>query len=113
MEHIESITVSINESTGEVRFLVPTSGDSPFIEANTTVTRASHVEPWNPFLRYVFYVLRAVFGESGQVAEYTRQLPCLWRVNLQPVKGPVIPIEFNSRQIAIEFEIQWLEENFL
>lgn len=110
---MEHITVSIDESTGETRFLVPTSGESPFIEVDTRVKRASHVEPWNPLLRYMFYALRAIFGESGQAAEYTRQLPCLWRVNLQPVNGPVIPIEFSSRQTAIEFEIQWLEENFL
>jgi hypothetical protein len=109
---MERVTVTI-DTDANVRFLVPTSGESPFIESGTLVRRASHVEPWQPVLRLAFYALRAVFGESGQVAEFTRKWDCRWRVNLSPVNGPVIPIEFANRDMAIAFEIDWLERNFL
>jgi hypothetical protein len=80
----------------------------------TSVTaRASHVEPVNGALRMLFYALRAVFGEYGRMGAFTRTLPCLWRVNLCPVTGPILPITYRDRSQAIQAEIEWLEENWL
>lgn len=112
METASRFTVSVDDSTGDYQFLV-SDISSPLIDATSTVRRASHVFPWNPLLRVFFKVLRVLFGDKGVIARFTREWPCKWQVNLSPVNGPIIPIEWASRQSAINCEIQWLEDNFL
>lgn len=75
-------------------------------------TRASHVEPSRWMLRVLFHLLRYAFGESGAVSHFTRRWSCQWRVNLSRSKGP-IENGFTDRAKAIQWEIQWLEENHL
>jgi|GEM_PF-5163810 hypothetical protein len=84
-----------------------------FLTSDSLVKRASHIEPVCHTLRVIFYALRALFGDAGRVSEYTRTWHCLWRINLTPVHGPIIPIDFRSRSLAMEFEVSWLNENFL
>lgn len=105
------MVVSIDDE-GTVRFLI-TEESQVFVSAESVVRRASHVEPWNLMLRLVFRILRKIGGEHSKLANWTRTWPCWWRVNLSPVNGPIIPIEFASRATAIEFEVDWLEKNFL
>lgn len=105
------VTFSIDED-GNTRFLVNELSQS-FVTDESTVKRASHVVPWNPILRCAFKIIRYIVGETGSVAEWTRQWSCLWQVNLSPVGGPIIPIEWTSREAAINFEITWLESNWL
>lgn len=105
-------TFSIDEATGDVRFLV-NDLSRDFVTDPSTVKRASHVVPWNPVLRVLFKLIRYVVGETGSISEWTRQWPCLWQINLSPIGGPIIPVEWHSRKMAIEFEIKWLESNWL
>ena len=106
------ITFSIDDSTGDTTFLL-NDDTRAFVDSTSVIKRASHVEPVNLFIRIVFYTIRFLFGEHGRAGDFTRQWPCRWRVNLSPVGGPLIPVEWASRQSAINFEVRWLEENFL
>jgi hypothetical protein len=106
------VTFSIDDSNGDVSFLV-NDATAVFIDESSTICRASHVEPVNPLLRAVFYTLRAVFGEYGRIGACTRAWACLWRINLSPVNGPILPAEYSNRADAITAEIAWLEHNFL
>ena len=105
------IKVTINEDTAEIRFLVSHDAQG-FILANATVKRASHVEPCDTLIRLWFHLIRAVFGEVGPIADWTRHWDCNWQVNLTPVNGPIVSY-FLSRKNAIAYEVQWLEANFL
>lgn len=107
---METITFSIDEN-GNTTFLVNELTNS-FVNETSIVRRASHVEPWNPLLRAVFHTLR-LFGDKTAIADWTRKWTCRWRVNLSPVNGPILPIEFANRSTAIQFEVDWLTENFL
>ena len=109
---LQAVTISIDESTGDYRFLVNES-TIDLVTAESNVKRASHVEPWNPVLRLVFNTIRLFSGDLGYVAEWTRLWPFRWRVNLSPVGGPLVPVEWANRESAIKFEVSWLEENFL
>jgi hypothetical protein len=52
-----------------------------------------------------------MFGEYGKMAAFTRTWPCYWQVDLSPVGGPIVPVEWASRQSAIDFEVGWLNDN--
>jgi hypothetical protein len=108
----ERITISIDDSTGEARFLV--NGLSAcFLDETSVIKRASHVEPVSLMPRLAFYMARAVFGEYGKVTESTRAWSCLWRVNLSPIDGPILPEVYKDRSQAIDAEIAYLEAYFL
>src|ERR1700722_3126134 len=109
---MERIVFSIDDANGDIRFLVNNLSRS-FVDESSTIRRASHVEPINAFLRIVFYTLRFLFGEYGRMGQFTRVWPCLWRINLSPVSGPILPTVYRDRQKAIQAEIGWLEANFL
>jgi hypothetical protein len=108
----QPIIVTIDEASAEVRFLI-SSETLCFTSADMRVKRASHVEPARLPLRVVFHGLRVLFGESGRMAEFTRHWGCTWRVNLEPVNGPILPDTFTDRAEAIASEVSWLEINFL
>lgn len=76
-----------------------------------SVRRASHVEPDSFLLRTLFHQMRKVFGETGRVAEWTRSWKCLWRVNMKPSKGPILPERWVNRKDALNSEVAWLSEN--
>lgn len=105
------VLVSIDEF-GCARFLV-NSDSQGLLTVDCTVKRASHVEPVNFALRVLFYLLRFLFTDTGKVADWTRNWPCYWRVNLAPVGGPIMPADFAKRSTAIEYEVAWLEDYFL
>jgi hypothetical protein len=107
MDHV-TLTV---DSNGDIKFLVSPLSQG-FLDSDSVVRRASHVEPRNIILRCVFHTLR-LFGDTGRIADWTRCWNIDWRVNLSPVNGPILPITFTNRQTAIDFEVNWLEENFL
>lgn len=105
-------TVSISED-GSLVFLV-NEETSSFAELGIATTkRASHVEPNNFFLRIAFHLLRRIFGDKGRMTEFTRRWPCLWRVNLRPVGGPILEDRWVNRQQAIDAEVEWLHANFI
>lgn len=106
------IVFSIDTETGNSKFLVNDDTRS-FLDETSTVQRASHVEPVNLILRITFYAIRTVFGEDSRMGDWTRRWLCYWRVNLNPVGGPIVPVDFASRSSAIDFEINWLNKNFL
>ncbi len=75
-----------------------------------TLRRASHVLPLSPPLQFVFKGLRALFGEKGRVANWTRSWKCHWVVDLSPSGGPYLG-PFTDRSKAIADEVMWLEEH--
>lgn len=105
------VTVTITPD-GELRFLM-SEGADVFLTEQAVVRRASHVEPVNAVLRRVFHRLRRTFGEYGWMASFTRLWPCLWRVNLAPIGGGILPQTWRNRQAAIDAEIEELNANFI
>jgi hypothetical protein len=76
-----------------------------------TTRRASHIEPCSKVWRVVFHTLRYFFGDKGWMASFTRRWPCLWRVNLTPIGGPIIYRHYWDREGAIAAEVAWLNEH--
>lgn len=105
------IVLTISDE-GTIRFLV-SEDTRPFIDDSAMVRRASHVQPDNLALRWVFHTLRAMFGEYGWMAAFTRRWPCLWMVDTSPVGGPILPGRYRARSAAISAEIEYLQNNFL
>jgi len=77
----------------------------------STTRRASHVEPVNAALRVVFHVLRGLFGDKSSVAGFTRGWKVLWRANMEPTGGPILPGRYDVRQDAIDAEINYFNQN--
>lgn len=74
--------------------------------------RASHVEPCDHALRVVFRLLRRIFGDTGQISDWTRGWGVDWRADMGPMGGPVLEV-FNDRTSALAAERAWLVENYL
>lgn len=89
--------------------------DSACFKSLGTVTsrRASHVEPDNRFFRLAFHILRRFYGDKGRMSEFTRSWPCLWRANLAPVGGPILPGRWSNRLEAIDAEVVWLNKHLV
>ena len=100
------------DPNGDARFLVD-EDTVVLVDSNTTVSRASHIEPSRFGLRMVFHALRYLFGDESKVAEWTRQWKTEWRINLTPVGGPVWDGGWKNRNTAIQNEVEWLERNWL
>lgn len=111
MQTANTATIKIT-ADGEVRFLVNTTSQV-FLAPESIVRRASHVEPDGRLARAVFHALRLVFGETGAVSEFTRRWPVLWRVNLAPTDGPVLPGRWRDRAAAIAAEVEHLNAHFI
>lgn len=105
----QEIIITVDEQGRTTHLL-----DHPLTEIpeHAEVRRASHIEPMDPCLRYQFYQIRDKFGDDSVMADRTRAWECVWQVNLSPVGGPT-ERWFWSRDEAIEFEINWLNRNFL
>jgi hypothetical protein len=56
----------------------------------TIVKRANHVEPGPRYERWLFHLLRILFGADGRVSKWTRSWNTLWRVDTRPVGGPIL-----------------------
>jgi hypothetical protein len=68
----------------------------------STKTRVSHILPKSLGARLFFMVLRVLFGETGRVAQWTREWGCDWLVFIDGCRfGP-----YSDRQAAIDFEKQ-------
>lgn len=76
--------------------------------ASVQVRRASHIEPEYFPLRWIFHVLR-LFGDDTTVAAWTRTWPCLWRINMHPMGGPILAQRYRSRPAALAEEVKYLE----
>ena len=100
---MQTVTVFIQH--GHVTFL-----DNPltagFNLGPAVTRRASHVEPDGLALRGAFHTLRWLFGEKGRVSEWTRGWRCLWRANMAPSGGPVLPGRWRDRKQAIAAEVE-------
>jgi len=72
--------------------------------------RASHVEPTNLLLRWVFHLIRKRVDDDSRMAMFTRFWPCRWRARIfdGPTLGP-----FWRRSKAIEAEQEWLTNNWI
>lgn len=112
------VTATIDEN-GDVIFLATNANDI-FLDLGSVITRrASHVEPGPRYERWLFHILRAVFGDKGRVADWTRNWYTLWRVNTKPVGGPILRDRFGKiqywvdRQLAIDAEVAFINKWFL
>lgn len=105
------ITVTI-DSQGTATFLIGETTQG-FLDERAIISRASHVEPSNRGLRWMFHLLRFGFGEDGRISDWTRRWQAGWRVNLSPVNGPILPTTFTDRNAAIDAEVEWLTEHWL
>lgn len=104
----------------EFKIVVNNKGELTFIQnseisflrdlGEVSVRRASHVEPDSYLLRVLFHWLRK-FGETGKISDWTRNWKCLWRVNMSPSNGPILPERWLNRQDALNAEVSWLSEN--
>ena len=105
---------------GAVTFIIAENGDctylmteaAPVIEGAVS-KRASHVEPDNFFLRILFHALRQYLGDKGRMSDFTRSWRCLWRVNMEPVGGPILCTRYYDRQQAINAEVVALNKFFM
>jgi hypothetical protein len=72
--------------------------------------RASHVEPTNRVLRWIFHFIRTRVADESRAATFTRLWPCTWRARIfsGPTLGP-----FKNRAKAIEAEHEWLTDNWI
>jgi hypothetical protein len=106
------ITVTIDEN-GDALFLKTNVNDA-FLDLGEVITqRASHVEPAPLGERIAFHTLRAIFGDKGKTAEWTRRWNTTWLVDTRPVGGPILPEHYLNRQDAIDAEIVFLNNFFL
>jgi hypothetical protein len=80
--------------------------------AGAVVRRASHVEPVNTYLRLAFQVIRKLVSDDSRIAAWSRLWPCLWRVDMSPVGGGIIPVHFSNRLAAIDAEVEALNNHF-
>jgi len=85
---------------------------APVIEGARTA-RASHIEPANPLLRVIFHLIRQWLGDKGRMSDFTRAWPILWRVNMQPVGGPILSTRYTNRAAAIDAEVVALNKFFI
>lgn len=77
-------------------------------EGSNTVRRASHIEPVNSVLRWLFHAIRRRASDTGWAAAFTRRWPCLWRINFSLSGGPVLARTFTKRANALAAEVAWL-----
>lgn len=108
---MDLIEISLAQD-GTVTFLY-NEDTAVLVTPETTIQRASHVEPVSIPLRILFHALRTAFGEYGWVASLTRRWRCLWRVNMAPVGHGVLPTYYRNRAAAIAAEIEYLNANFI
>jgi hypothetical protein len=77
------------------------------------VRRASHVEPDNACLRLLFHGVRSLVSDGSRIAAWSRTWPCMWRVNMAPVGGGILPIRYGYRLAAIDAEVEALNKFFI
>jgi len=77
------------------------------------IRRASHVVPENTYLRLVFRAIRKLIADDSSLAAWTRTWPCLWRVDMAPVGGGILPERYSNRLAAIDAEVEALNNFFI
>ena len=127
-EH-RTVTATIDEN-GDVLFLASDANDVFLDLGNIVTRRASHVEPADFPTRVWFHILRRFVSDKSAIAAWTRNWRCLWRVNTQPVGGPILRVKhvypkytgaegrediavWRNRQAAIDAEVIFLDKFFL
>jgi hypothetical protein len=105
-----NVVISI-DGEGTATYLVNQYTEKLFPEAQQP-RRASHVVPMGRWSRFLFQALRGAFGEDGRVSEWTRTWAGPWKIDMSPVGGPTVS-GFFDRAVAIEYEINWLNANWL
>jgi hypothetical protein len=104
---MSEVTVTVRDN-GELIFLDTPEAQCFKALGSVTTRRASHVEPDSWLLRLAFHALRHFYGDKGRMSDFTRNWPCLWRVNTRPTGGPILPGRWRNRQEAIDAEVSWL-----
>ncbi|MDE2100942.1 MAG: hypothetical protein KGL39_27090 [Patescibacteria group bacterium] len=72
--------------------------------------RASHILPCRRVKRIAFRLLRAVFGERGRTAEWTRSWRGPWQVSWAHTPGTPV-FSHPSRRVCVEWEQYVLSQN--
>ena len=109
---MQIITTTITADGNQI--FLDTRGSVTFCEVGeSTVQRASQVEPDSLPLRLAFRAIRACVRDTSKVAQWTRTWSCWWRIDTRPVGGPVLIGRYRDRNRAIEAEICFLNKFFL
>jgi hypothetical protein len=77
------------------------------------IRRASHVIPVNTVLQAAFRILRACVSDGSRLAAWSRTWPCKWMVDMTPVGGGILPVQFEDRAAAIDAEVEALNKLFI
>lgn len=97
--------IRIHKQSGRVEWL----GDIEFALPVGPVIRRrfSEIVPANRALLWLFRAIRKRFGDDGKMAAFTRQWPCLWRMEILmgPSKGFVQFGRNRSELIEVEKSI--------
>lgn len=105
---MDSNTITVTVGTdGTARFLVSETTKG-FLDERAIISRASYVEPRHRGLRFLFHLIRRVFGDEGRMAAWTRQWAATWRVNFAPINGPILDQAWEDRGAALDAEVEWL-----
>lgn len=87
--------------------IITYDGNIPPIKLGPRTTkRIAHILPRNQWLARAFRWLRNLFGDSGDVANWTRNWECEWMVHI--VHGPTFG-PFATRSEAIHAEHRYLD----
>jgi len=104
----KEVTFIISE--GRMTYLLTKA--APRLEG-AVVRRASHVVPVNAYLRLAFQAIRKLVADDSRVAAWSRLWPCMWRVDMSPVGGGILPVQFSNRLAAIDAEVKFLNDWFI
>jgi hypothetical protein len=110
-----TMEVKIIINNGKIEIFEDEFKNSPLksIFENSSVIerkRVSHIYPQNFILRTVFKTLRKLFGDSGEIADWTRNWKCKWQVEILDENKSKKKIfkGFKDRKIAIDFEKNYI-----
>jgi hypothetical protein len=101
------VTVISIDSEGNLSWVKSPAMAGLMGSGETTVKRASNIEPVNPVVRAIFKLIRSHVNDNHALSCWTRKWPVCWRVNLGLSNGPTFG-SFRNRQDAIEAEVAWL-----
>jgi hypothetical protein len=95
--------ITISEDGKSVEFIEGSSLDLPL--GNGKRIRLSHIRPDKFWKKAAFIILRKMFGDTGNIAFWTRKWRGPWRATIISTGQTAV---FETREEAIQFELEIL-----